>query len=66
MSNMSRIVNTKSNCNNEIDAGYHIYGEAPEMNKSSNIYLEHLNHHLVLSFIKNLMQPQNQVERRKS
>ena len=66
MSNMSRIVNTKPNCNNEIDAGYHIYGEAPEMNESSNIYLEHLNHHLVVTFMKKFIQPLNQVERRNS
>ena len=42
VSHMSCIVNTEAHGDDQVDAGHHVYGQAPEVNKSSNIDLQNI------------------------
>ena len=42
VSHMGCIVNTEAHGDDQVDAGHHVYGQAPEVNKSSNIDLQNI------------------------
>ena len=42
VSHMGRIVNTEAHGDDQVDAGHHVYGQAPEVNKASNIDLQNI------------------------
>ena len=40
VSHMGGIVDTEAHGDDQVDAGHHVYSQAPEVDKSSDIYLQ--------------------------